>query len=124
MGRASLPDRKPESQAATRICEHLHSKGACEDAFGFSSRVRLLHKQPMRPRAIENGASVIKEGSEDPRSGWCQPQVVSVELEKVVSGGDQAPFRPDGRPASSFEALHPPVRLDLGEHRLDHALSS
>ena len=46
-----------------------------------------------------------------------------MELQEVVSGGDQAPFRASGRPASSFEALDPTVRLDLGEDGLDHALA-
>jgi hypothetical protein len=49
--------------------------------------------------------------------------LVPVELQEVVGCRDQAPFRPSGRPASSFEAIDPPVRLDLGEDRLDHALA-
>src|SRR5215211_7330263 len=39
---------------------------------------------------------------------------------RVVSGGDQAPFRADSGPASSFEAPDPSVRLDLAEDRLHH----
>jgi PPOX class probable F420-dependent enzyme len=46
-----------------------------------------------------------------------------VELQKVVSGRNQAPFRACGRPASSFEALDPTVRLDLRKDGFDHALA-
>ena len=47
-----------------------------------------------------------------------------MELQEVVSRRNQAPFRACGRPASSFEAPDPSVRLDLAKDRLDHALSS
>ena len=49
--------------------------------------------------------------------------MVSVELQKVVSGGNKAPFRAGGRPASSFEAVDPPVCLDLGKDGFDHPFS-
>jgi hypothetical protein len=53
-------------------------------------------------------------------SGGCGRQGVSVELEEVVGGGDQAPFRAGGHPASAFEASDASVGLDLAEDRLDH----
>ena len=46
-----------------------------------------------------------------------------MELQKVVCGGDQTPFRARGRPASSFEAPDPAVDLDLGEVRLEQSLA-
>ena len=81
-----------------------------------------MQSEPGSGPGIKDGTN--KKRPEGPRSGGCHPQSVPVELQQVVSGGDEAPFRPNGRQASSFEALHPPVRLDLGEDRLDHALSS
>jgi hypothetical protein len=56
-----------------------------------------------------------------PGSAGRDGQGVSVELEEVVGGGDQAPFRARGSPASSFEASDPSVRLGLAEDRLPHA---
>jgi hypothetical protein len=50
-------------------------------------------------------------------------EAVAVELEEVVGGGDETPFRPCGRLASSFEAVDPSVRLDLGKDGFDHPLS-
>jgi hypothetical protein len=123
--RTSSPPRRSHRAAqplstrttASRDCDRIESL--------FRFRVRLLHKAAnSSPRAMQTTPALIREGSEDPRSGCCHPQGVSVELQKVVSGGDQAPFRANGRPASSFEAPDPSVRLDLGEDRLDHALSS
>jgi hypothetical protein len=48
---------------------------------------------------------------------------VAVKLEEVVGGGDQAPFRADGGPASSLEAIDATVVLGLAEHGLDHRLA-
>lgn len=62
-------------------------------------------------------------GTYGPRSACWRGQLVSVELQEVVSGCNQAPFRANGRPAPSFEAVDPAVRLDLGEDGLDHALA-
>jgi len=47
-----------------------------------------------------------------------------VELEEVVGGGDQPPFRERGRSSSSLELVDAPVVLGLCEHRLDYRLSS
>lgn len=47
-----------------------------------------------------------------------------VELQEVVGGGDQPPFRERGRSSSSLELVDAPVVLGLCEHRLDHRLSS
>lgn len=47
-----------------------------------------------------------------------------MELQEVVSGGDQAPFRADGRPTPAFEPPRTSVLLDLGEDPLDHRLPS
>src|SRR4051794_32868987 len=51
-------------------------------------------------------------------------QVVPVELQEVVGGGDETPFRADGRPAPAFEASGATVLLDIGEDRLDHHLAA
>src|SRR4051794_28294848 len=48
---------------------------------------------------------------------------VSVELEEVVGGGDQSPFRADRAAASSSEAIDAAVELRVGEDRLDHRLA-
>jgi hypothetical protein len=49
--------------------------------------------------------------------GGCDP--VLVELQQVVGGGDQSPFRPGGGSATSSELPEPAVVLDLPERRLD-----
>jgi hypothetical protein len=54
------------------------------------------------------------------RSDGSDPVVV--ELEQVVSRGDEAPFRPHGESASSSELPKPAV-LGVAEHRLDCLLS-
>ena len=72
----------------------------------------------------ETGTSENGRGLRAPNSGRRGRQSVSVELQEVVSGCDQAPFRANGRPASAFEPPRAPVLLDLGEDRLDHPLSS
>jgi hypothetical protein len=46
-----------------------------------------------------------------------------VELEEVVGGGDQPPFRADGGAASSSEAVDAAVELRVGEDRLDDRLA-
>nr|WP_259315758.1 hypothetical protein [Capillimicrobium parvum] len=46
-----------------------------------------------------------------------------MELEQVVSGGDQSPFAAAGGSAAALEASDRAVELDLGEHRLDGDLS-
>src|SRR5918995_4106273 len=48
---------------------------------------------------------------------------VAVELEEVVGGGDQSPFRADGAASSSSEAVQAAVELHLREHGLDHRLA-
>jgi hypothetical protein len=54
-------------------------------------------------------------------SGGCER--VAVELEQVVGGGDQAPFRADGGSASSVEAIDAAVVFRLAEDGLDHRLA-
>jgi hypothetical protein len=46
-----------------------------------------------------------------------------VELEKVVSRGDQSPFRLTSGQAASLESSDPAVELRVREHRLDHVLA-
>jgi hypothetical protein len=48
---------------------------------------------------------------------------VSVKLEEVVGGGDQAPFGSDGGSAASLEAGHAAVVLGVAEDGLDHRLT-
>jgi len=57
-------------------------------------------------------------------SGRCEGHLVLVELQQVVGGGDQSPFRACGGSASSQKLTDAPVVLGLCEHRLDHHLSS
>jgi hypothetical protein len=51
-------------------------------------------------------------------------QTAAVELQEVVSGGDQAPFRANRRPTAVFEAPRASVLLDVGEDGLDHHLAA
>ena len=46
-----------------------------------------------------------------------------MELEQVVGGGDQPPFRANGAASSSSEAVQAAVELHLREHGLDHRLA-
>lgn len=86
---------------------------------------RLSHKcPPVRPQTVKLAPSGNGRGLRAPNSGCRGRQSVPVELQEVVSGGDQAPFGADGRPASAFEPPSAPGLLDLGEDRLDHPLSS
>ena len=66
------------------------------------------------------------EGVAD-RGGWLLGgrgrQLVAVELEEVVGGGDQPPFRAAGGSSSSLEAVDAPVELGVSEDRLDHRLA-
>jgi len=48
---------------------------------------------------------------------------VFVELQQIVGGSDQAPFRANGRSSSSVEPLDATVELGVGEDRLDQLLS-
>src|SRR3954468_22756627 len=48
---------------------------------------------------------------------------VAVELEEVVGGGDQSPFRAAGRSAAALKALDLAVELQLAEDRLDRGLA-
>ena len=47
-----------------------------------------------------------------------------MELEEVVGGGDEAPFRVAGGSAAALEAVEAAVELRVREHRLDGFLSS
>jgi hypothetical protein len=47
---------------------------------------------------------------------------VSVELEEIVGGRDEAPLGPNSAASSSSEAIKAAVELHLREHRLDHRL--
>src|SRR5438309_8457159 len=50
-----------------------------------------------------------------PSSGRCDGHLVLVELQQVVGGGDQAPFRACGGSASSQKLIDAPVVLGLCE---------
>src|ERR687886_548359 len=45
--------------------------------------------------------------------------LVAVELQEVVGGGDQSPFRPARRSSAALEAVDPSVELRVSEYRLD-----
>ena len=55
--------------------------------------------------------------------GGCERGLVAVELEEVVGGGDQPPFRPAGGSAAALEAVDAAVELGVGEHGLDGDLA-
>src|SRR6185436_1183705 len=57
-------------------------------------------------------------GSGGQRGGGVAP-----ELQQVVRGGDQAPFRAGGGSAAALEAVAAAVELDVGKDRFDHALA-
>src|SRR4051812_44521225 len=46
-----------------------------------------------------------------------------MELEQVVSGGDQSPVAADGGSPAALEAFDRAIELDLPEHRLDRDLA-
>src|SRR5438876_1621275 len=50
-------------------------------------------------------------------------ELVAVEFEEVVGGGEEAPFGSDGGSASSEETVGASVCLDLAEDGFDHALA-
>src|SRR5262249_22000348 len=50
--------------------------------------------------------------------------LMAVELQKVVGGGYQTPFRATRRSPTADEAIEPPVELHLRKHRLDRYLAS
>src|SRR4051812_13767795 len=58
-----------------------------------------------------------------PRSGGCRGDLVAVELEQVVHGGDQSPLTSAGGPAAALEAFDRAVELDLAEDGLDRDLA-
>ena len=55
----------------------------------------------------------------DDVSGGCEREVVLVQLQQVVGGGDQAPFGSAGGSAASLEAVDAAVELRVGEDGLD-----
>jgi hypothetical protein len=46
-----------------------------------------------------------------------------VELEEVVAGGDELPFRAAGVQAAALESRDPAQELGAGEHRFDDVLA-
>src|SRR4051812_25987276 len=76
------------------------------------------------PRSGRWGGSALITRAASPGrpalSGAGGRECVRVELEQVVGGGDQPPFRAGGGSAAALEALDPAVELRVGEHRLDH----
>src|SRR3954468_24892322 len=58
-----------------------------------------------------------------PLSGGYRGRGVPPELQAVVGGGDQAPFRAGSGSAAALEAVAAAVEPGVGEHRLDHALA-
>src|SRR3954447_1982919 len=90
------------------MCLRLSRKSAVlvADAGGCDEAVGLLETCRRPPEGF---------------SGGCEG--VSVELEEVVGGRDEAPLGADGGASSSSEAVHAAVELRLAEHRLDHRLA-
>jgi hypothetical protein len=50
-------------------------------------------------------------------------RLAAVELQDVVSGGHQMPFRAAGGSPTTHEAIEPPVELHLRKDRLDRRLA-
>ena len=48
---------------------------------------------------------------------------VAVELEEIVGGGDEPPFRPAGRSSAALEAADLSVELQLAEDGFDRCLA-
>src|SRR4051795_11684661 len=86
------------------MCLRLSRKSAVlvADAGGCDEAVGLLETCRRAPEGF---------------SGGCKG--VSVELQEVVGGRDEAPLGADGGASSSSEA----VELRVAEHRLDHRLA-
>src|SRR5215207_2467455 len=94
----------------------------------FTFRARLLRKRVgvrRSPRGIYSMAWLMSGPSD--LLGWPLGgrgrDLVLVELEQVVGGGDQPPFGPAGGSSSSLKAVDPTVELRVSEHRLDHRLA-
>ena len=66
---------------------------------------------------------LLRVAAAPPFSGGLGGDVVLVELEEVVGGGDQAPFGADGGSASSVEAGEAAVVFGVAEQGLDQVLA-
>src|SRR3954471_21732600 len=71
---------------------------------------------------MPNAVSVAG-GSPDLASGGLRRRGVLVELQHVVGGVDEPPFRPAGRSGSSEESVAAAVEPGVAEDGLDHALA-
>jgi dienelactone hydrolase len=93
--------------------------------------ISMTPAMPQADEAVEQTcdwcAFPRERDSAETRSAWFLARgrlgPVVVELEEVVGGCDQAPFRPRGGTASSSQPGDPAVVFDLSEHRLDAASS-
>jgi len=75
------------------------------------------------PPVSSCGVSVLALGELRPRpcaSGRRGGAGVAPELEQVVGGGDQAPFRATGGSAAALEAVDAAVEFGVCEDRFDH----
>src|SRR5664280_2595687 len=82
----------------------------------------------LRARSADHRPTALQEPSRHPGSytafsGPHRGELVLVELQEVVGGGDQSPLRPRGRSSAALEAIDATVELCLSEHRLDHRLA-
>jgi hypothetical protein len=72
-----------------------------------------------------DGWAVVKRPDLKTAEGGRAPQAtaggqgVPMELQEIVGGRDEPPFRAGGGPTAAFEPPDPAVRLDLAEDRLD-----
>jgi hypothetical protein len=86
--------------------------------------VRLSRKCVRAGRgAARADAGERVRGARAGSSGGGGGELVLVKLQEVVGRADQAPFGPNGGPASSVKAVSATVELGVGEHRLDKLVS-
>src|SRR4051794_28605892 len=85
---------------------------------------RLSGKVRGRPLDAAVASAVCAARPAAAVSGCDGGAAVAVELEEIVGGCDEPPFRPAGRSAAALEASDLAVELQLAEDGLDGDLSS
>src|SRR6185312_17284292 len=87
-------------------------------AVAFRRGCRESPRRPCGDRRARSGEEGAR-GAAGRVLGRCGGDAVAVELEEVVGGGDQSPFRPAGGSPAALEASDLAVELDLAEDGLD-----
>src|SRR5215217_9548030 len=94
--------------------------GEAVGKFGDDRFVRCAVEYPARWRRCGGAPACRRAGGSLGREGG---DPVAVELEEVVAGGDEPPFRPAGRSPAALEAADLAAVLQLTEDRLDRGLA-